>query len=774
MFDRPFSDYVYFSERSSQGYEPPPLTFGTVREVREETGCSLCRLVWKAFILYGDGLEPPEKADGRQLSITVESVAVGHYGPIETYGVASNKNEDPELFAIRLYFGFSSSVWKNDSATDDWRAVIHRVDESKAVPNKLCCGRQIGDQGPEGPVMWNWLQLCQEQHPLCTNDDPSFEYPNRLIDIRRECLVEKSDILGRPKYAILSYVWGNDLFITLNSSTSALLRKPGIISISNSEIPATIRDTIRVCQILNQEYLWVDALCIKQDGLAEKMAEIGRMDDIYGGAELTIVAASGDRARAGLPGIGHTLRVNTQHLLEIDGFVLANRLPSAEKLVDMSFWNSRAWTYQERLFSRRLLIFTDTQVFFKCRQMQCCEDTVSEHTVPQIESSFEAVGLSDDDQKKYLVLKTLSPLEFPYDDMTEFQKYAHFVKEYSKRSLSFESDVFNAFRGVMSQLGFQVLKSETQYNLPLRLIDIAILWRPSGTLRKRNILSSEGVIPSWSWAWWVGPVEYVEQLNLAERTLSQRVEQFARSACKMPPSNPAHWIEKDDILDGASKIRGYTRQIVDGEVWYSTNVRYTMKFDTSGLLCRPANNYHQRDFDREPFNGILTLTTSVAEFFISKQHVDDITPVYSHAIECTANTHQVCHLVITDSNGARAGCVVVDGNTANSLQPGMFSFVKLSRTTLTHDDNDPAWEVEAKAFAGVPGEPAINPDFEETSTGEMWFDDEVFDSSICWCLYNVMMVKWREDGVGLRIEIGKIHLHALDAAAGDERHVNLG
>jgi hypothetical protein len=779
MFDRPFSDYVYFDEGATRGIEPLPLIFGTVREIKQQTGCPLCCLVWKSFLLYNDGLEPPEQANGRQVSIDVESVACGLYGNIFTYEEESdekNKSE-PEAFAIRLHFTLEPWIRRpfdyKRSARPEWQAVIHRIDDTQAILNKLCSGRQIGDQGPEGSLMRKWLRLCQEQHVLCTNDEFDFEYPNRLIDIRRECLVEKSDIPSRPHYAILSYVWGTAPFITLNSSTSDLLHNPGIISINNDEIPASIRDTIQLCRSLNQEYLWVDALCIKQDGLQDKLTEISRMDDIYGGAALTIVAVSGDRASAGLPGMGHTPRVNTQHLLEIDGLVLSNRIPGAPKLIEESIWNSRAWTYQERLLSRRLLSFTDRQVFFTCRQMQCCEDTVTERTVPHTESPLRAAGLSDDDDDGYLEVPTaISPLEYPYDNMTEFQKYAHLVMEYSKRSMSFESDILNAFQGVMGQLSFRVFKSETEYNLPLRLIDIAILWRPLGPLRKRDLASSKTVIPSWAWAWWVGPIEYAEQPNLAERTLSQRIQQFEKAPCKMPPSRPAHWIKKTNTSRDAGTSGGYRRQIVEGEIWYFTNVRYTTKFDTSGLLCRPANDYHQQDPDLDPFNGILTLRTSVAELFVTKQHVAEDDHYFSSP-PCIADNHQVCHLLITNIQGVRAGCVVVDGNTAGSLEPGMFSFVKLSRTTITHGDDDSAWDPETEAFVGVPGEPAINPDFEE-SRQKVWFDSDVFDSSICWCLYNIMMVKWREDGVGLRLGIGKMHVHAFDAAAGDEKNVNLG
>jgi hypothetical protein len=199
-----------------------------------------------------------------------------------------------------------------------------------------------------------------------------------------------------------------------------------------------------------------------------------------------------------------------------------------------------------------------------------------------------------------------------------------------------------------------------------------------------------------------------------------------------------------------------------------------MKFDTSGLLCRPANDYHRQYFPSTSFShGILTLKSSVAQFYISKDHVDDLFPIYPNSPACSVTDHFVCHLTILDGNRARAGCVVVDGNTIKNLKPGIFPFVKLSRTTLTHAEDDPSWDSEAQAFAGKPGDPTVNSDFEK-GPNEMWFEGKVFDSSICWCLYNVMMVSWRDDGVGLRLGIGKMHVDAFDAAASNERQVNLG
>jgi hypothetical protein len=49
--------------------------------------------------------------------------------------------------------------------------------------------------------------------------------------------------------------------------------------------------------------LWVDWICIKQNNAADKMSLIRHMGTIYESACFTIVAATGQDANHGLPGL---------------------------------------------------------------------------------------------------------------------------------------------------------------------------------------------------------------------------------------------------------------------------------------------------------------------------------------------------------------------------------------------------------------------------------------------------------------------------------------
>jgi Heterokaryon incompatibility protein (HET) len=106
----------------------------------------------------------------------------------------------------------------------------------------------------------------------------------------------------------------------------------------------------------------------------DKHDEIGQMDKIYQQAKMTIVAVYGTDADAGLPGVRPKSRLSSQHVVNLQGMKISNVLPGLENAVDAALWNTRAWTYQERLLSNRKLYFCKDQVFFECDHGQYRED----------------------------------------------------------------------------------------------------------------------------------------------------------------------------------------------------------------------------------------------------------------------------------------------------------------------------------------------------------------------------------------------------------------
>jgi hypothetical protein len=75
--------------------------------------------------------------------------------------------------------------------------------------------------------------------------------------------------------------------------------------ISLRDLSITIRDAIDVVRRLDKKYIWVDALYIVQDDPQDQDTQIPLMTTIYQRAILTIYAAYGEDANAGLPGVNN-------------------------------------------------------------------------------------------------------------------------------------------------------------------------------------------------------------------------------------------------------------------------------------------------------------------------------------------------------------------------------------------------------------------------------------------------------------------------------------
>lgn len=131
--------------------------------------------------------------------------------------------------------------------------------------------------------------------------------------------------------------------------------RDGILS---SELPATINDAVSICVKLSVAHLCVDSLCIAQDDDEEKMIEIAKMPYIYGNASFTIAAA---RSRTVLDGFlgqrdlgppSSAFKLRCRSLDDRIGTLTICQVRTPAEPLD-----GRAWTFQERLLSRKIIDF---------------------------------------------------------------------------------------------------------------------------------------------------------------------------------------------------------------------------------------------------------------------------------------------------------------------------------------------------------------------------------------------------------------------------------
>lgn len=308
-------------------------------------------------------------------------------------------------------------------------------------------------------------------------------YSLTLIDVKLKQLV---DMPSNTTYIALSYVWGGvQLFRNVMNRRTELYMAHSI-SVDNEAIPLTIRDAIQLVRDLGERYLWVDSMCICQDNIENKMNQIMNMGNIYSQALLTIIAASGSDANAGLPGVQARPRKSAQRVEYVQNMVLVNELCNLRDIIEPSYWNSRGWTYQEAQLSNRCIIFCKTHVFFRCNQVLFKED-----------SGTRNVAARGDRARR--IRAERQPI---------WRSYQKAIAEYTKRSLSDESDAVNAFRGLADLLQ-AAFKGDFLFGLPETELDFALLWQPASLIRRRvHPQTQKPLFPSWSWAGWIGEVRY--------------------------------------------------------------------------------------------------------------------------------------------------------------------------------------------------------------------------------------------------------------------------
>jgi Heterokaryon incompatibility protein (HET) len=329
--------------------------------------------------------------------------------------------------------------------------------------------------------------------------------PLRYIDVTRRCLVELAET---PSYVALSYVWGQSELPQLSELTMEAFSCEG--ALSDDILPKTIADAVKATKMLDEMYLWVDCLCIIQSHHAEKQNFIRSMHEIYARSSVTIIAAYGTDANAGLPGLTQGSRTLLPDRFWIRNVPLVTSLdPSPAKptwwLGDTP-WLSRAWTFQEKAVSPRCIIFTQEQVYWECRRSLWCEDRVEEAAGgPSLYEKTYTCGLSYKDPFGH----------FEGSNEENFMgEYCLMVTEYTDRFLTYEQDIISAFEGILGM--FKVAEGRNfLWALPRSCLAQSLSWNFRSEPKRRRVRTSIAMedsemlqcsFPSWSWVGWIGPI----------------------------------------------------------------------------------------------------------------------------------------------------------------------------------------------------------------------------------------------------------------------------
>jgi hypothetical protein len=301
----------------------------------------------------------------------------------------------------------------------------------------------------------------------------------------------------RGKYCCLSHRW-IDGDTPTTTEGNLVERKNGI---EFNSLPLRYQDAITFAKVIGIRYIWIDSLCILQEGSSDWLKEAPRMAEYYGNAFLTISASiaveKGQQCFSKTTSATPTLVIENGNDVS---YAVHYRLPLSHKENPL---HSRSWIFQEYMLSRRVVHFLEREVIWECREATWCE----------------CGRVSDDFKGTFLIepISTSAHQSFVYRRKARFQQslstsqtterlknlWMEIVNEYSQKKLTFGADVFPALAGLAKEM-----QSRRKCNYYAGLWEDSLVsdllwqsedeeWYPDGhEYPKPNAWRA----PSWSWA----------------------------------------------------------------------------------------------------------------------------------------------------------------------------------------------------------------------------------------------------------------------------------
>jgi hypothetical protein len=243
----------------------------------------------------------------------------------------------------------------------------------------------------------DWVDDCVAKHQHCNSfTKERLWYPTRLLDCgslgsSETCcrLIETNEASLDERYMTVSHCWGRTDCLKLTTSNYAKFLK----TIPLPLLPQLYQDAVYITRHLGIRYLWIDSLCIIQEGdeLQDWSREAEVMGQVYSNSYCNISAANA-------PNSDHTLFYtrNPEPFVPQTIALTADGCIHAYHVSDYRFWdtevssaliNTRGWVLQERLMSPRVLHFGERQMLWECRQKdatEVCPDGLSHENLQSV------------------------------------------------------------------------------------------------------------------------------------------------------------------------------------------------------------------------------------------------------------------------------------------------------------------------------------------------------------------------------------------------------
>lgn len=404
------------------------------------------------------------------------------------------------------------------------------------------------------------IEECRRSHEKCRSQTDACFLPTRLIDVSPEDegmgldvrLLPNTSISPGSKYAALSYCWGNH---KPDCETNSATISTNMARIPWNTLPNTFRDAVKVTRCLGLKYLWIDSICIIQGDDGDWRHEAAQMFHVYNNAHLTLAALFGHDSTAGLR-TGSILQQSkllaqlrfgetTCPLYMRPAHYLSRCTHDVEKsCLQSTPLLKRAWAFQERMVSPRVLFFTESEAIYQCTQNIECECTCiadakiyAEHLPKsQIFNMTRPTANANSDT----TLRDGFRLAETWRDVV--------ARRFSGLHLTKPRDRLSALGAIAEQ--FQRVRPSEKYLAGLWSGSLLedLLWScrdgpDSRTAESKEQLDRPYSLPTWSWASSQSGIAFVNFWNKTER-----VAAVIESKCSYARDNPFGVLESSNLI----------------------------------------------------------------------------------------------------------------------------------------------------------------------------------------------------------------------------------
>lgn len=457
-----------------------------------------------------------------------------------------------------------------------------------------------------------WLKACNDpggSHTQCKNFGWSLCNPSNLIEIKsgaRDVKLVKTFGTALVPYVALSYCWGTHLAkspaeknqVKFHETTKDLRDADGKVIVVNggnlkerrdwfstSQLPATIRDVIKLTWNLGIRYIWIDAMCIE----ANWNDEASKMHEVYGNAHVTLAICSSERTTDGLLPTRQAWQHRRNACRLHSGQWLSNLDMSLNEIRLHSPPSTRAWTLQEERLSPRIIYVSGQRMYWSCSH--------SQHTEMGCHSPQQLLESPDTFQWMELPQAFLA-IHRNQNETVLHKQWQELVKVYVKRDMTNETDRFLAISGLavkyisLYEESGSVKKEEYLAGLWRQRFAQGLAW--SVEVAKPPSQNLWSVAPRWSWA----------SLPLCSDIIVQLLFEPVSEFELLEPSRLGKSGQCDEPLEvvkrGASvkcvKVRGPIRRLLqEGSVrkdWEIIQAKNGQKdvFDFSSCINEPVHS----------------------------------------------------------------------------------------------------------------------------------------------------------------------------------------